>query len=721
MSHLKKSKRKSTPPGTQSPTSQRPQSFSQRLSSGFSSMITNLPRRKSTPKHDPTQRSTTAPNPFRPGTQGRAIGSSGLLGSQHKLIPGIDIPTLADADSPCPYDPSSYHSFPSIEQSRYDFCGLKPPLRPTSGIPPSCRPCSKCRSKSPFAHIACGRKPSRNENRTNPAIWSSPAQLREASLSPEEGPRLVPAAVAARRIGNPPRRAPLPVPRLPAARNPRPTYNSHGPHSVEQGPVITGTAVIVSNIRDDRDLKVRSASPRLHHIHGLPNAKDYPYVHKREVEGHLAALRAGSPSPLRLRVDRPSSANTLPAVADYSETVFYGRPISSASARHSDVQRSLFPSQPQLTTLTIQRVEATGRVVVGNTRRERPTSLNMELENNEVYRRRSPPPRTQAGYYRPTRSIPQPSESQSTSSSPETSATPKVGGRRLELKGGSQSTASRLRGGSAGKRSPEQNCGFKLKTWLLTGSCLSHSSDVDSDADLPPSRTPDPASVVRASKRACGRVPLPAHISRGGHGATSLQLATVLGTDSHNHALPHMSYLRRPPLFRKHADSLINKPGISKSPSLNNLSPHLRGGAGSSSCLLDTDRLPPTLCWLAGGRGKRPYTVASWKKGRPKKRAGGLLGMAMYGVRAGMDYAKEGDGGDQVTAAGESKAGSVKEGTDGMESVEDSSKSPASHLSSSSSSGSARAMHSPSASNVAPAAQNEDAKSDIAPEANNIV
>jgi hypothetical protein len=70
---------------------------------------------------------------------------------------------------------------------------------------------------------------------------------------------------------------------------------------------------------------------------------------------------------------------------------------------------------------------------------------------------------------------------------------------------------------------------------------------------------------------------------------------------------------------------------ISQSPAHQPM-PRLRGGAG------EPERVPAALYWLAGGRG-RPITVSSWKKQRGKKRMGGLLGMAVFGEKAGKEYA----------------------------------------------------------------------------------
>ncbi|KAH5394497.1 hypothetical protein HBI42_226120 [Parastagonospora nodorum] len=52
----------------------------------------------------------------------------------------------------------------------------------------------------------------------------------------------------------------------------------------------------------------RPKSPRLHHLSLLPGAQSHPYVHRHEVDAHLAAIRAGAPSPLRRSIDKAQHA-----------------------------------------------------------------------------------------------------------------------------------------------------------------------------------------------------------------------------------------------------------------------------------------------------------------------------------------------------------------------------------------------------------------------------
>jgi hypothetical protein len=66
--------------------------------------------------------------------------------------------------------------------------------------------------------------------------------------------------------------------------------------------------------------------------------------------------------------------------------------------------------------------------------------------------------------------------------------------------------------------------------------------------------------------------------------------------------------------------------------------PSLRGGGGESRnenpIFGDREALPGALWYLAGGRGK-PITVECWRRQKPKRRIDRLLGMAIYGEKAG--------------------------------------------------------------------------------------
>lgn len=66
--------------------------------------------------------------------------------------------------------------------------------------------------------------------------------------------------------------------------------------------------------------------------------------------------------------------------------------------------------------------------------------------------------------------------------------------------------------------------------------------------------------------------------------------------------------------------------------------PHLRGGGGEPS------RVPASLLYLAGSTRRKPgksISTAEWNSMKPKRRMGGLLGMAVYGSKAGKHYIPE--------------------------------------------------------------------------------
>ncbi|KAF9700068.1 hypothetical protein EKO04_001990 [Ascochyta lentis] len=85
-------------------------------------------------------------------------------------------------------------------------------------------------------------------------------------------------------------------------------------------------------------------------------------------------------------------------------------------------------------------------------------------------------------------------------------------------------------------------------------------------------------------------------------------------------------------MFHRRSESPINQPvpAVILQSSIPPF-PHLRGGAASP------DDIPPTLFWLAGGKGK-PVSFSGWKQSRPKQRMGGLFGMAVFGKNYGTKY-----------------------------------------------------------------------------------
>jgi hypothetical protein len=392
----------------------------------------------------------------------------------------------------------------------------------------------------------------------------------------------VPAAVAAKRISNPPRKAFLPGGRVPSYKklqNPSADKTSTVAKHDEFHHVLAKlSGGVEAHPKEYHQDDIRPVSPKLHHLDLIPGTKEHPYVYKSEVDAHMAAMRAGAPSPLRRSIDEAhhmTTAISRSPLSDYSRTVFYGTTSSSASARRLSPDKIL------------QQVHAAGTIVIEEGRQGGiPLDVNAELGNSGVYRRRSPQEH-RASTILPPRRQDDDDDSFSTLST-QTPST--IGGTRLELKGGSG--RPRLRGGGDRR--------FKFRRWLLT--CRGY--DFDSDGDLPPARAPPPERVARALRRSGGTAALPSNLSRS---------STISNTRKRPEGLTDDTTLAIPPLpdhFLAHPPhSSSNEPNTATQ---SQIVPSLRGGAESAA------RLPPTLYWLAGGKGK-PITVNSWQEQKSKK------------------------------------------------------------------------------------------------------
>ncbi|KAH7067499.1 hypothetical protein BKA63DRAFT_495319 [Paraphoma chrysanthemicola] len=360
------------------PGLQRPKTLFQRVSSGFSTIMPKIRREHS--KVDVSGRPQTAPDvprkPIFESLRHRLHPPS----RPHPHVPRINIPQLSDADSVCPYDSSVYFSFPSIETPRSNVCGPRTISRPTTS-----EPCTECRSRSPFSHLASAYRRAGACRRSNSAVETRISEITSNESSPEDGPRIVPDTVAATRLDNPPRRASLPPDQVPFFHNPSRLLSV--PRDTRPARPSSLTLGSMSRVRGFQTHDVRPVSPKLHHLHGLPHAKEYPYVHKHEVEAHLIAIRTGSPSTLLRHIGEvTSSVDPREPYANYSQTVFYGQTFSLASSRR--------PSQPETT--IAQRMGASGNIVAEDDRRgSAPRTMWDELENSRVYRRRTPQPSDQ--------------------------------------------------------------------------------------------------------------------------------------------------------------------------------------------------------------------------------------------------------------------------------------------------------------------------------------
>jgi hypothetical protein len=141
---------------------------------------------------------------------------------------------------------------------------------------------------------------------------------------------------------------------------------------------------------------------------------------------------------------------------------------------------------------------------------------------------------------------------------------------------------------------------------------------------------------------------LPAGVARDS--TTSSQTASSTTPSVNHHTAPSLdanTRLRNSWASSKRQTGPISEQSFPTCDSRQSYVPTLRGGSGSAV------RLPPTLYWLAGGRGQ-PVKTSSWKKQKEKKRVGGWLGMALYGVKAGREYdvgAGEGMSADNMAIA----------------------------------------------------------------------
>lgn len=529
-----KDKRGPADSAPEDPGPQRPKTLFKRLSSGLSTILPNISSRRRSLTTRSSDRPMTAPSPSHKHKHRSNRTQRHLPNEEFMVIPQINIPRLSDADSICSYDASTYHSFPSIEDERCSFCGMRSLPRKISASLASNRPCDHYRSHSPFSHLGSPfRHPKRQESSSRATSSDLPV-LDEISPLIEEIPRIVPYEIAARRIGNPPRRSSLPAGLRPSygtshlspahASIPHTHHDHHSRATLRHSSSASGDS--------------RPISPRLHHIHGLPHAHSHPYVRESEIDAHIAALEAGSPSPLLQVVNEGSSVpEPSQSYRDFSRTVFYGTtPASAASS------------------LVIRRVETSARIVVDEAEVSR-ARVRLRVEETEIRRAgggHTTSERTQqrsqsAHHEGPSETLPPPPTRPIADPVAEESRKIENGGSNLQLRGGDVSCTL------------SQEC-----------SSLRTSFSPRIYGSVPP----------------CQQYP---------HHRWSLT------------STPPPSYAPQDP----------------QSPIL-----RLRGGASSPP------RLPPTLYFLAGGTGRRPISIRTWKQQRGTRRMGEFLRIAVYGMRA---------------------------------------------------------------------------------------
>ncbi|OAG23146.1 hypothetical protein CC77DRAFT_1048099 [Alternaria alternata] len=526
----------------------------------------------------------------------------------------IQVASLSEPNQHCPYDPSNYRSFSKVERSCCSFCGMRPPKSPFSVS------CDESRSESAHSHMrpALGKRTDLTARRE---VTIQNASLPQHSSSSEEGPRLVPPEIAAKRIGNPPRKAALPIQRSGAVND------SLTPPSDQRS----------SQSLENRITAAHANVPRRRKS-ALEQNDDYPYVLKSEVSQHLDAIRAGEPSPL---IDFACAARLKKAsdrMTDFSETVFYGQKFSAAFGPIPEQHSSL---QPPRSTLIVERsLDTGGHVVIARPRPEQQASINALLHSGDKYSRRA----THLSQQNSLDSRPSSNNRRRTRHT-SSRAAPTSNDQPSDFQEGlSDDIIPKLRGGFATCYRPGHG----------------YATDSDNDENLPPARTLNLAEIARASRQAHGISRLPKGISRrGGSQETSRVGKSAAGSGHVTNLLPS----RTPSFAATHSQprsmffhlptfGLTSTPALPTVPPSNRSAPFtdvaiqprtqspivsLRGGTGSPSALRGYERLPPTLFWLAGGQGK-PITTVSWKTQRPKKRMNGLLGMTLHGLDAGTEY-----------------------------------------------------------------------------------
>lgn len=621
------------------PATQRPKTLLQRLSSGLIHAAPSF--RTSTPKNDLLSRPSTPISAEDWSRRGGIVVTNELF-----LVSQLEATTKDGSEQPCPYNPTSYHSSASIEKRPCSFCGMRGPKILQN------EPCIACRTGGAGSHISSDRKQTHHDRQHSAVDAHHLAYLADSSSSILLGPRPVTPERAAKRIGNPPRISSLPpgIVRLPAVNS---VYANQDRNAFERPPSRLGatcyssrTPNVLPQSSDKEELPRKPVSPKLHHIHGLSNSENFSLVHKHEISKHAVALRAGSASPLTDRGNSPRSSRDVHAPVDFSDTVYYGGKRSPFSVGHAATQK------PHVTTVLANELQTSEGATV-----------DLAPDTSRVYNKSSPqkqkPPQS-------TQRFGNASDGGITIGNQDRTST-NLGNVRLELKGGYASSHAipRLRGGSAHENPSTNTLSFKLNRWLLTchGPCPDD-FDTDSDADLPPARVVSPQRVARTRQNMNGRASLPSHISRQGQGQTlappttrspppplatlpipptTAFTTTISGPPiPKRHSSCRLSALNFPSVYPRRPDSPINQPcPITQAQFLNPPIPHLRGGAGLPSPSVDpADKIPPTIFYLAGGT-RKPITFRGWAQNRPKKRSGGLLGMAVFGRRYGREY--EGD------------------------------------------------------------------------------
>lgn len=603
-------------------TPQRPKKRLKRLSSGITNVLPSF--RPLTPRQDLTSRATTTSNViWQRGRQGAIVAESGQL----PVLP-VKASTTDELEQPCLYDPSLILTFATSEKRRCSFCGMRGPKVVHT------EPYYARATDDTGSHMCSAYDRPHTQTKHLASNAASPDHHTGSSSSALLGPRPVSPERAAGRIGNPPRVSRLPpgVICLPTANRTQVHQDSKGANSSHRIETTSrgsrrydGYTQKSGNIGKEEPVP-KPSSPKLHHIHGLPNSEDFSFVHRHEIPKHAIALRAGSTSPL---TDRSTNLKYSPSVrgpSDFSDTVYYSGKNDTSSASQTSTQK------PHITTVFLSKRQGSE----GTFFDFQQSPLDSALTGSKVYRKHSPQQTQPTKFSQTLTDI---TDSGTTFGSQDTASTT-IGGKRLELRGGSPAgdLGPKLRGGSGHERLWTDTFGFKLKRWLLTchGPCPDD-FDADSDGELPPSHAVPPGRVAQMHQKMNGRASLPAHLSKKAPAIFSMSNSPLSGaafssTPPRTPSSFHFPVLDLPTLHHRRPMSSITQPTSLTPPHV--LTPpiaHLRGGAASP------DEIPPTLFWLAGGKGE-PINFNSWKQSRPSKRMGGLFGLAVFGERYGKVY-----------------------------------------------------------------------------------
>lgn len=346
----------------------------------------------------------------------------------------------------------------------------------------------------------------------------APSSASRRTCSPsstKESPRLTYDRVGANRISSPLSRTRRQDDLSPAEESHGLSLTSHASRSKLQTHTSGDILVIGPQAKGSSSSGEGSKTPKLHHIHGTPKAKDYPYMHKSEVKEHLVAVRAGSPSLLDQGSSEPGFVATTAAVTDYSETVYYSHQSyqdSTTSGRCTIHVRSHAFPQPRHEALITQEYEHRGDLAMNHSHRTERNSRETDIAQNYVYLGR-------LSEHSNRRDLlcdePRNPGSNSTFSRQGTTTAERIGARRLELRGGIPDVLPRLRGGSGQHYSILSNFALRFKTWVLLGPCSKeNSTDTCCDTDPPSARVPAPKRIAVVNQMARGSIAIPSDMIR---------------------------------------------------------------------------------------------------------------------------------------------------------------------------------------------------------------